>query len=140
MTSKILLQLGDIYEVNTSSKETNALFVIVLDYGTVKSFAIRVRGVKFLKSHQTPPFWLISEFSNFRNFCPVIVTSTMMTSALLCYIYPVQIGQAKRLGTQAKCVPRRNVFRLGKMRFQYFLLLMVDYKFQESVDCISSRS
>ena len=40
LTSKILIQLGDNYEVNTSSKETEALFVIVLEYGTVKSLTV----------------------------------------------------------------------------------------------------
>ena len=35
--------------MNTSSEETEALFVIVLEYGTVKSFAIRLRGVPFPK-------------------------------------------------------------------------------------------
>ena len=30
--SKIMVQLGDNYEVNTSLKETEALFVIVLEY------------------------------------------------------------------------------------------------------------
>ena len=52
MTSKILIQLGDNYEVYTSSKETEALFVIIFKYGTVKSFAICVRGVKFPKMSQ----------------------------------------------------------------------------------------
>ena len=52
VTSKILIQLGDNYGVNTSSKETEALFAIVLEYGTVKSFAICVRDVKFSKMSQ----------------------------------------------------------------------------------------
>ena len=38
--------------VNTSLKETGALFVIVLEYGILKSFAIRIRGVKFPKMSQ----------------------------------------------------------------------------------------
>ena len=63
--SKIMVQLGDNYEVNTSLKETEALFVIVLEYGTVKSFAIRVRGVKFIKMSQNTSDSLISKFSNF---------------------------------------------------------------------------
>ena len=56
VTSKTLAQLGDNYEVNTSSKETEALFVIVLEYGTVKNLAICVRGVKFPKCHKTPGY------------------------------------------------------------------------------------
>ena len=52
VTSKILVQLGDNYEVNTSSKETEVLFVIVLKYGTMKSFAFRIRGVKFANMSQ----------------------------------------------------------------------------------------
>ena len=61
VTSKILVQLGDNYEVNTSLKETEALFVIVLDYGTMKSLAIRLMGVQFPKMTQNPSF----SFSNF---------------------------------------------------------------------------
>ena len=64
-TSKILIQLGDNYEVNTSSKETEALFVTVLEYETVKSFAICVRGVKFPRMSQNASVSLISKFSNF---------------------------------------------------------------------------
>ena len=37
--------LGDDYEVNISSEENDALSVVVLEYGTVKSFAIRLRVV-----------------------------------------------------------------------------------------------
>ena len=33
--------------MNTSTEETDALFDIVMEYGTVKSFAIRLRGVQF---------------------------------------------------------------------------------------------
>ena len=42
--------------MNTLSEVTEALFVIVMEYGTVKSFAIRVKGVKFPKMSQTPVF------------------------------------------------------------------------------------
>ena len=65
VTPKILIQLGDNFEVNTSSKETEALFAIVLEYGIVKSFAICVRGVKFPKMSQNTSVSLISKFSNF---------------------------------------------------------------------------
>ena len=37
-------------------KETEALFVIVLDHKKVKSLAIRVSGVKFQKCHKTKVF------------------------------------------------------------------------------------
>ena len=65
VTSEILVYLGDNYEANTSSEETEALFVIVLEYGTVKSFAIRDRGVQFPEMTQNTSVSLISKFSNF---------------------------------------------------------------------------
>ena len=65
MTSKILIQLGDNYEAYTTSKETEALFVIVLEYETVKSFAICARGVKLTKMSQKTSVSLNSKYSNF---------------------------------------------------------------------------
>ena len=53
------------YRVNTSSEETEALFLIVLEYRTVKSSTIRLRDVKFLKMSQYTSVLLISKFSIF---------------------------------------------------------------------------
>ena len=86
VTPRILVQLGDNYEVNISSKETEALLVIVLKYGTVKSFTIRVRGVKFPKMSQNICVSLISKFINFE-ICSNMVTSTMMTSSQYMSMY-----------------------------------------------------
>ena len=53
-------KLGDNYEVNNWSEETEALTVIVLEYGTVKSAVIRLRGVQFPKMTQNTRVSLIS--------------------------------------------------------------------------------
>ena len=53
--------------MNTSSEETEAIFVIALEYGTVKSFAIRFRVVQFPKITQNTNVSLISKYNNFLN-------------------------------------------------------------------------
>ena len=42
-------ELGDNYELNASSEENEALFVIVLEYGKEKSFAFRDKSQQFQK-------------------------------------------------------------------------------------------
>ena len=53
--------------VNTSSEETEALFVfvIVFVYLTVKSLRSALGMCNSQECHQTPHSWLISGFSNF---------------------------------------------------------------------------
>ena len=69
--------------MNTSSEETEALSVIVLEYGTVKSLAIRLRGVQFKKCHKTNLAIL--------EICSIIVTSTLMTSSEHMSMYQNQL-------------------------------------------------
>ena len=86
--------------MNTSIKETEALFVIVFEYETVKSFAIRVRGVKFTKMSQNNSVSLTSKSSIIRNlvyhrhfhYDDVIIIYVNVPEPLEIYIKPVSKG------------------------------------------------
>ena len=67
--------------MNTSQEETEAVFVIVSEYGTMKSFAIRLKGVQFPKMTQNTNVSLISKFNLSSSIWSRIVTYTLMKSS-----------------------------------------------------------
>ena len=67
--------------MNTSLKETKVLSVIVLDYGTVKSFAICARGVNLII------FQFVLFFHRHFHYDDVIIIMFYMsdTNSTICY-------------------------------------------------------